>query len=63
QLIATSIRPFELKPMPHFTEPERPFTYRDHFIGIWNSINKDYQWEMNPWVWVYNFKLKEIPNE
>jgi len=56
QLIARTIQPLELKPIPHFTAPERPFTHRDHFIGIWDSINNDYQWELNPFVWVYSFE-------
>jgi hypothetical protein len=25
------------------------------FARYWNSINKDYHWESNPWVWVYTF--------
>lgn len=29
------------------------------WITLWNSINKPpYSWEDNPWVWVYEFKLK-----
>ncbi len=27
--------------------------YRD----LWDSINKDYPWSSNPWIWLYNFKL------
>ena len=26
---------------------------------LWNSINKDYQWESNPFIWVYTFALME----
>jgi len=26
------------------------------FKELWNSINKDYPWESNPWVWVYIFE-------
>jgi len=56
QLIARTIQPFELKPKPHFTAPERPFTHLDHFIGIWDSINKPpYDWNSNPYVWKYSF--------
>jgi len=29
------------------------------FARYWNSINKDYPFESNPWVWVYTFRLKE----
>ena len=28
------------------------------FVRYWNSINKDYPWDSNPWVWVYTFRLK-----
>jgi len=28
------------------------------FERLWNSINKDYPWESNPWVWVYIFELQ-----
>ena len=28
---------------------------RHKFKELWNSLNKGYQWEMNPWVWVYKF--------
>ena len=24
---------------------------------LWDSINKDYPWESNPWVWVYIFNV------
>lgn len=33
---------------------------RNHFKEYWNSINKDYPWESNPWVFTYTFKLKEM---
>ena len=58
QLIARTIRPFSLSPQPHFTEPERPFIYRDHFIGIWDSLNakRGYGWDFNPWVWPIEYK-------
>ena len=26
---------------------------------LWNSINKDYQWESNPWVFVYEFNFSK----
>jgi len=29
------------------------------FKRLWNSINKDYPWESNPWVFVYSFKRVE----
>jgi len=30
------------------------------FVRLWNSINKDYQWESNPWVFRYEFEKVEI---
>ena len=30
------------------------------FIELWDSINKDYQWGSNPWVWRYEFKFSSI---
>jgi len=58
RLIAAGIQHFELKPTPHFTEPPRPFTRRDHFIGLWDALNekRGYPWESNPFVWVIEFK-------
>jgi len=35
------------------------FKYRHGFKNIWDDIYKkkpEYQWEANPWVWVYEFK-------
>ena len=29
----------------------------DLFKVTWNSINKDYPWESNPWVFLYEFEL------
>jgi hypothetical protein len=59
QLIAKTIQHFELKPKPHFTEIERPFIHRDHFIGLWDSLNakRGYGWDTNPWVWVIEFSI------
>jgi len=36
-----------------------PYTACYHFEAIWNSINKDYPFESNPWVFAYTFRLKE----
>jgi len=33
-----------------------------HFISLWNSINKDYPFESNPWVFPYTFRL-EVKHE
>ena len=31
-------------------------TERTQFSRIWDSINKKHPWELNPWVWVIEFK-------
>lgn len=33
--------------------------YLKCFRILWNSINKDYSWESNPWVSVYTFRLEQ----
>jgi len=30
---------------------------RVNFMRLWNSINKDYPWESNPWVFRYKFEF------
>ena len=62
QLIARTSQPFTLKPTPHYTAPERPFTYRDHFIGLWDFINekRGYSFESNPLVWVPSWPKYEL---
>jgi hypothetical protein len=30
---------------------------RQAYKNIWDSINKEYQWKDNPYVWVYSFQL------
>ena len=37
--------PFDIAPVWQYQE-------------LWDSINPKYPWEMNPWVWVYQFKTK-----
>ena len=38
--------------------------YRTPFLTLWNSINKDYPFESNPWVEVDTFRLRqEMPIE
>jgi hypothetical protein len=36
-------------------QPE-PFTARYHYGALWDSLNKAYPWEMNPWVFRYEFE-------
>jgi hypothetical protein len=31
------------------------------YAALWDSINKDYPWKSNPWIWVYRFE--RIANE
>jgi len=34
---------------------------KGEFIKTWDSINKlPYDWQSNPWVWVYEFRINEI---
>jgi len=37
-------------------------THKKRFMHLWESINKKrgYGWDVNPWVWVINFKLLEV---
>jgi hypothetical protein len=35
--------------------------FRYAYVGLWNSINPDYPFSNNPWVWRYEFKLVEKP--
>lgn len=39
--------------------------YREHFCTTWNAIyaDKGVGWNANPWVWVYEFKKVEAPND
>jgi len=37
-------------------QPE-PFTARYHYEALWDSLNKGYPWESNPWVFRYKFEL------
>ena len=36
-----------------------PHGYMDGFIKVWNSINKDYPLESNPFIFRYEFEYKE----
>ena len=47
-----------------YTEPEAAYTDIDavySFQSLWESINGKQSWEANPWVWVYDFKRVEKP--
>lgn len=44
--------------------PEQGGSYKLGFWDIWDSINakRGFGWEVNPWVWVYEFKrVRETP--
>ncbi len=45
--------------------PDFPWTHAGPaFASLWNSINekRGYGWDVNPWVWVIEFKLVESDN-
>jgi len=42
-----------LEGMPRVTFPRHGAIIA--YGKLWNSLNKDYPWESNPWVWVYTF--------
>jgi hypothetical protein len=49
----------ELKGYKKWRPPdtEIPYTRRDHFEALWDSINgKKHPWASSPWVWVIEFK-------
>jgi len=37
-------------------QPE-PYTARYHYEALWDSLNKDYPWESNPFVFRYEFEF------
>jgi hypothetical protein len=42
---------------------ERRIIYRDSFQTLWQSINGEDSWNINPWVWVISFrKTPQPPN-
>ncbi len=48
-------------PNPQLLYPD-VLGYRRGFLFIWNSINKAYPWELNPWDWVYSYELLDRSN-
>ena len=41
-----------------YSSPNYPDIHRDIFMYLWDSLNtkRGYGWEVNPWVWVIEFK-------
>lgn len=33
---------------------------RDAYIGLWKQLNGEESWNLNPWVWVVKFEVKEV---
>ena len=49
-------------PYPEIERYNRPGgSYRNGFHELWNSINakRGFGWDVNPWIWVVEFKLLE----
>ncbi|MEC5157081.1 hypothetical protein [Chryseobacterium sp. MP_3.2] len=47
-----------------FSEEIGTITPTISFCSLWNSINaKKHPWKSNPWVWVYDFKRIEKPED
>jgi len=45
-------------------DEEIPYTRRDHFEALWDSINgKTHPWLSDPWVWVIEFKRQEADHD
>jgi len=40
---------------------KKEWTRINSFIDLWDSTNKVYTWEKNPWVWTYGIKLTAYP--
>jgi len=40
-------------------EPYRQHTARDAYSALWEHINGIGSWDLNPWVWVVEFKRIE----
>lgn len=52
------------EPHPVKGHPKSRLCARDAFADLWNGINaaRDYGWDVNPWVWVVEFRRIEPDN-
>ncbi len=51
-----------LPPAPRFS-PNQFSELHQEYAALWDSINKVYQWNLNPWVWRYEFIRIGKPKE
>lgn len=63
EITRSSIREEGLIVPQKYCSDELEYNYRnwliDNWIKLWDSIEKKYTWDYNPWVWVYKFELVE----
>lgn len=68
--IAEGLIPLPDGPIPELPEPKdrRREIYPgeracEQYVFLWDSINakRGYRWDANPWVWVVEFKLRQMP--
>jgi len=64
--IAEGVAPFGLHAYTCYNDDEYSFpTAKESFSSLWDSINKKrgYPWDMNPWVFVYDFERIDNPTD